>query len=108
MFRPLAFVLLLTSLAGSAAHAQNRPPVRATRHHPTERISPVPGVTLPSGVGQGKAEPLPVTTDVQPNGVLVQPKLPTGEVTVDSIQVTPAEPRRAANPAPAPARRKRP
>ncbi|AHJ95656.1 hypothetical protein [Hymenobacter swuensis] len=106
MLRPLALVLLLTGLVGSAAQAQNRPPVRATRHHPTERISPVPGVTLPSGVGQGKAEPLPVATDVQPNGVLVQPKLPTGEVTVDSIEVTPAEPRRPAKPTPA--RRKRP
>jgi hypothetical protein len=99
MLRPLAFVLLLTGLTGSAAHAQNRPPVRATRHHPTERISPVPGVTLPSGVGQGKAEPLPAPTTVQPNGTLSQPKLPTGEVTVDSIEVAPAQPRRATKPA---------
>jgi len=106
MFRPLAFVLLLTGLAGSAAHAQNRPPVRATRHHPTERISPVPGVTLPSGVGQGQVEPLPDPTNVQPNGTLTQPKLPTGEVTVDSIEVTPTQPRRPAKPTPA--RRKRP
>lgn len=106
MLRPLAFALLLTGLAGSAAHAQNRPPVRATRHQPTERISPVPGVTLPSGVGQGKAEPLPAPTNVQPNGALPQPKLPTGEVTVDAPEVAPTEPRRAAKPAPA--RRKRP
>lgn len=106
MLRPLAFVLLLTGLTGSAAHAQNRPPVRATRHHPTERISPVPGVTLPSGVGQGKAEPLPDATNVQPNGTLPQPKMPTGEVTVDAPEVAPAETRRPAKSAPA--RRKRP
>ncbi|MDU0370642.1 hypothetical protein ACFPAF_09585 [Hymenobacter endophyticus] len=92
----------LLSLGTTAAWAQNRAPVMPTRHHPTERISPVPGVTLPSGVGQGKAEPLPIPTDVNPNGSLAQPKLPTGEVTVDSVQVTP-QPRRST-----PARRKRP
>ena len=104
MFRPLAVVLLLSGLAGSAVQAQNRPPVQAVRRNPTERVSPVPGVTLPSGVGQAKAEPLPVPTDVKPNGVLTQPRLPTGEVTVDSIEMTPTQPRRSA---PA-ARRKRP
>lgn len=94
----------LLSLGSGAAQAQNRPPVTPTRHQPTERISPVPGVTLPSGVGQGKAEPLPIPTDVNPNGSLAQPRLPTGQVTVDSVEVAPApQPRRTA-----PVRRKRP
>ncbi|MCA8832477.1 hypothetical protein [Hymenobacter pini] len=93
-------ILLLSGVFCTAAQAQNRQPVTPTRHKPTERISPVPGVTLPSGVGQGKAEPLPIPTDVQPNGVLAQPKLPTGQVTVDSVQVTPApQPRRTTTPA---------
>ncbi|MET4107273.1 hypothetical protein [Hymenobacter sp. UYP22] len=100
--RFLAVAGLLIS-GTAAAQAQNRAPVTPTRHHPTERISPVPGVTLPSGVGQGKAEPLPIPTDVNPNGTLPQPKLPSGQVTVDSVQVTPTpQPRRTA-----PARRKR-
>lgn len=101
--RRFLFLLLFSGVACATAQAQNRPPVTPTRHKPTERISPVPGVTLPSGVGQGKAEPLPVPTNVNPNGLLAQPKLPSGQVTVDSVQVAPApEPRRA------PARRRRP
>ncbi|WP_426489914.1 hypothetical protein [Hymenobacter sp. 102] len=90
-------LMLFCGVAGPAVQAQNRPPVTPTRHHPTERISPVPGVTLPSGVGQAKAEPLPIPTQVNPNGVLAQPKLPTGQVTVDSVQVAPTpQPRRDA------------
>ncbi|RSK31200.1 hypothetical protein [Hymenobacter metallilatus] len=98
LHRFLSFACVL-SLGAAAAQAQNRPPVTPTRRSPTERISPVPGVTLPSGVGQGKAEPLPVATEVRPNGVLAQPKLPTGQVTVDSVQVAPAQPQRATRPA---------
>jgi hypothetical protein len=97
-------LFLFCGVACPVMQAQNRPPVTPTRHNPTERISPVPGVTLPSGVGQSKAEPLPVPTDVKPNGLLAQPRLPTGQVTVDSVQVTPTpQPRRGA-----PDRRQRP
>lgn len=103
MLRVLTLCLAFAGCALTAAQAQNRAPVRPTRHHPTERISPVPGVTLPSGVGQRQAEPLPIPTEVQPNGVLTQPKLPTGEITVDSLEVTPAQP----TPPPARSRRKR-
>ncbi|OUJ76106.1 hypothetical protein BXP70_02180 [Hymenobacter crusticola] len=68
-----------------AAHAQNNAPVTPTQRNPTERVSPLPGVTLPNGVGQGKAEPLPMPTQVRPNGVLPQPYIPSGKVTAGPV-----------------------
>jgi len=85
MLRPLYLAALLTGLAVSAAHAQNRAPVTPTQRNLTERVSPMPGVTLPNGVGQGKAEPLPVPTQVRPNGVLPQPYIPSGKVTAGPV-----------------------
>lgn len=107
MLRFLFLGLLLTGLTASAAQAQNRAPVTPTRRNPTERISPMPGVTLPAGVGQGKAEPVPAPTDVNPSGTLPLPKIPSGNVTagpIDSVQAAPTN-RRAT---PKPARKKRP
>ncbi|UPL48935.1 hypothetical protein [Hymenobacter sublimis] len=107
MLRFLSITLLTLSLAAEAAQAQNRPPVQSVRRHPTERVSPVPGVTLPAGVGQDKAEPVPAPTQVLPNHPLPLPSVPSGQVTVgplDSAQVQPA-PRRRATPARSPKRR---
>ncbi|OWP64619.1 hypothetical protein CDA63_02345 [Hymenobacter amundsenii] len=87
----MTFALLLTGLSAGAAQAQNRAPVTSTRHQPTERISPVPGVVLPTGVGQAAAEPLAVPI-VEPNARLAMPYMPSGQVTVDSVQVEPAVP----------------
>lgn len=108
MRRFLSLTLLLTGLAVGAAQAQNRAPVTPTRRNPTERISPMPGVTLPAGVGQGKADPVPAPTDVKPSGTLPLPEVPSGKVTagpIDSVQAEPTNRRRAT---PAPARKKRP
>ncbi|SNC76651.1 hypothetical protein SAMN06265337_3494 [Hymenobacter gelipurpurascens] len=108
MLRFLALGLLVSSLTLSAAPAQNRAPVQPTRRNPTERISPMPGVTLPAGVGQGKADPVPAPTDVKPSGTLPLPEVPSGKVTagpIDSVQAEPTNRRRAT---PAPARKKRP
>ncbi len=91
MFRFLTLALLLTGLSAGAAQAQNRAPVTSTRHQPTERISPVPGVVLPTGVGQAAAAPLPVPT-VEPNARLAMPYMPSGQVTADSVQVEPVAP----------------
>jgi hypothetical protein len=109
MLRFLSFALLLTGLAGSAAQAQNRAPVTPTRRNPTERVSPMPGVVLPAGVSQGKAEPVSVPTDVRPSGTLPLPTVPSGNVTagpIDSVQAAPTPTRR--NATPAATRRKRP
>ncbi|UOG74900.1 hypothetical protein MTX78_22640 [Hymenobacter tibetensis] len=106
MFR-CSFLLLLSFMTGTAG-AQNRAPVEATRRNPTERVSPLPGVTLPAGVGQDKAEPVPAPTQVRPNGTLPLPAFPRGNVTVgpvDSGQVQPATRRAAPS---APPRRKLP
>lgn len=108
MSRTLFFGIAFLSLAASAAQAQNRPPVQPVRRQPTERVSPMPGVTLPAGVGQGKAEPVPVPTQVLPNHPLPQPSVPSGQVSVgplDSGQVKPAERPRPATPARSPRRR---
>ena len=91
MFRFLTLALLLTGLSAGTAQAQNRAPVTPTRHQPRERISPVPGVVLPTGASQANAEPLPVPA-VEPNGQLPLPKMPSGQITVDSVQVQPAAP----------------
>ncbi|RPD49426.1 hypothetical protein DNI29_01075 [Hymenobacter sediminis] len=102
MSRTLFFGIAFLSLAATAAQAQNRPPVQPVRRQPTERVSPVPGVTLPAGVGQGKAEPVPVPTQVLPNHPLPQPSVPSGQVSVgplDSGQVKPAARPRPATPA---------
>lgn len=109
MFRTLFFGIAFLGLAASAAQAQNRPPVQPVRRQPTERVSPVPGVTLPAGVGQGKAEPVPVPTQVLPNHPLPQPTVPTGQVSVgplDSGQVKPAAQPRPATPSARPQRRR--
>ncbi|GGG38825.1 hypothetical protein [Hymenobacter glacieicola] len=101
MFRFLSFFLLALGFAAQTAQAQNRPPVQSVRRHPTERVSPVPGVALPAGVGQDKAEPVPAPTQVLPNHPLPLPSVPSGQVTVgplDSAQVQPT-PRRRATPA---------
>ncbi|GAB3299313.1 hypothetical protein [Hymenobacter tenuis] len=107
MIRLLSCSFLLVVLAIESGQAQNRKPVRPVRRHPTERVSPVPGVALPAGVGQGKAEPQPAPTQVNPNGTLPLPSVPSGQVTVgplDSGQtVPPARPT-----TPAPARKRRP
>ena len=91
MLRFLTLALLLTGLSAGAAQAQNRAPVTPTRHHPTERISPVPGVVLPTGASQTNAEPLPVPA-VEPNAQLPMPYMPSGQVSVDSVQVQPPAP----------------
>lgn len=104
MLRSLLLPLLTLGLAMPAAQAQNRAPVPAVRRNPTERVSPVPGVTLPAGVGQAKAEPVPAPTQVLPNHPLPLPSVPSGQVTVDSVQVLPA-PSRRATPARSPKRR---
>lgn len=98
--------LLLTGLLLSCAlvgAAQNRPPVRATQRKPTERVSPLPGVTLPTGASQRNAQPLPIPSRVQPNGTLPLPAIPSGNVTVgplDSgrIETQPARPTPTAPP----------
>lgn len=100
MSRFIFSALLLLALGAGAAQAQNRAPVQATRRNPTERISPMPGVVLPAGVGQANAEPVAAPTAVNPNGVLPLPKLPVGEVTVDSVQITTTPARRPATPKP--------
>lgn len=99
MFRTFFLAALLTALTASeSAQAQNRRPATPTRRNLTERVSPVPGVVLPTGASQRNADPLPAPTQVRPNGTLPQPKLPTGEVTVDSVQMTPTPARRPAAP----------
>ncbi|WP_139925220.1 hypothetical protein [Hymenobacter sp. DG01] len=108
MSRTLFFGIAFLGLAASAAQAQNRPPVQPVRRQPTERVSPMPGVTLPAGVGQGKAEPVPAPTQVLPGHPLPQPSVPSGQVSVgplDSGQVKPAERPRPATPARNPRRR---
>jgi hypothetical protein len=108
MLRFLAFGLLLTGVAVSDAQAQNRAPVTPTRRNPTERISPMPGVTLPAGASQRNAEPVAPPTDVRPSGTLPLPAVPSGKVTagpIDSVQAEPSNRRRAT---PAPTRKKRP
>lgn len=107
MLRYLCLPLLLTGLASSAAQSQNRAPVTPTQRNVTERVSPLPGVTLPNGVGQGKAEPLPMPTEVRPNGVLTQPYIPSGKVTAGPVDTLPSSgANRRATPAQTP--RKRP
>lgn len=72
-----------------------------TQRNTGERISPLPGVTLPAGVGQDKAEPVPPPLPIRPNGVLPLPAIPRGDVTagpVDSGQVQPGN-RRSTTPA---------
>ena len=92
MFRFLTVALLLGGLSAPlAAQAQNRQPTTPTRYQPTERISPVPGVVLPTGVGQGSAEPLPVPA-VEPNAQLPMPKVQFGQVSADSVQMQPVPP----------------
>ncbi|UYZ62320.1 hypothetical protein [Hymenobacter weizhouensis] len=98
MFRLLFFAGLLAGLAtAESAQAQNRRPAAPTQRSLTERVSPLPGVTLPTGASQRNADPLPVPTEVRPNGTLPQPKLPKGEVIVDSVQITPDPARRPAS-----------
>ncbi|SNR51146.1 hypothetical protein [Hymenobacter mucosus] len=90
MYRLCSLSVLLIGLVAGAAQAQNRQPVQPTRRNPTERISPMPGVTLPAGVSQRNAEPVAVPTQVQPNGTLPLPSIPSGNVTagpIDSVQV---------------------
>ncbi|SDY21672.1 hypothetical protein [Hymenobacter psychrophilus] len=100
MFRFLTVALLLGGLSAPLTGlAQNRTPTTPTRYQPTERISPVPGVVLPTGVGQGGAEPLAVPA-VEPNAQLPMPKVRFGVVSADSVQIEPA-------PAPEPPVRKR-
>ncbi|NVO30622.1 hypothetical protein [Hymenobacter lapidiphilus] len=92
MFRFLTIALLLGGLSAPfGARAQNRAPVTPTRHQPTERISPVPGVVLPTGASQGSATPLPVPA-VEPNAQLPMPKVQFGQVSVDSVQMQTAPP----------------
>ncbi|GGF01785.1 hypothetical protein GCM10011383_10840 [Hymenobacter cavernae] len=90
MLRLVSLSLLLIGGAASAAPAQNRAPVTPAQRNPTERVSPLPGVTLPNGVGQGKAEPLPMPTQVRPNGVLPQPYIPSGKVTAGPVDTLPS------------------
>ncbi|TGE09474.1 hypothetical protein [Hymenobacter fodinae] len=109
MRRFLSFTVLLTGLVATAAQAQNRAPVTPTRRNPTERISPMPGVTLPAGVGQRNAEPVAPATDVRPSGTLPLPEVPSGKVTagpIDSVQAEQLTNRRRSTPATP--RRKRP
>ncbi|HEX8350495.1 MAG TPA: hypothetical protein VF598_11075 [Hymenobacter sp.] len=107
MRRLLFLSLLLISLTFRAAQAQSSTPVTPTQRNPTERVSPLPGVTLPNGVSQGKAEPLPIPTQVRPNGVLPQPYIPSGKVTAGPVDTlsTPTTNRKAI---PAPAQKRRP
>ncbi|MDF7812598.1 hypothetical protein [Hymenobacter sp. YC55] len=96
------FSLLLIGLASASAQAQGGgAPLTPTQRNVGERVSPLPGVTLPAGVNQNKIEPVPAPTQVRPNGVLPQPVIPRGDVTagpVDSGQVQPAK-RNPATPA---------
>lgn len=101
----LLLAALLMGLAAGAAPAQNRAPVRSTQRPVGTRVSPLPGVTLPTGASQRNAEPLAVP--VRPNGMLPLPAIPRGDVTagpVDSGQVQPAT-RRPTTPARSPRRR---
>ncbi|NVO84031.1 hypothetical protein [Hymenobacter terrestris] len=101
MFRFLTVALLLGGLSAPlAARAQNRAPVTPTRHQPTERISPVPGVVLPTGASQRTAEPLAVPT-VEPNAQLPMPQVQFGQVSADSVLME------TVAPAPKPPLRKR-
>lgn len=85
MLRSLITALLLALVAGTTAVAQNRPPVQATQRKPTERVSPLPGVTLPTGASQRNAQPLSIPSQVQPNGALPLPAIPSGNVTVGPL-----------------------
>lgn len=75
----------LLALTATPAQTQNRAPVRATQRRPTERVSPLPGVTLPTGASQRNAQPLELPTRVQPNGALPLPAIPSGDVTVGPL-----------------------
>lgn len=81
----LLFSLFLFGFAASTAHAQNRAPVSSTQRNTGERVSPLPGVTLPTAVGQAKAEPVPPPLPVRPNGVLPLPAIPRGDVSVGAL-----------------------
>ncbi|HEX8425784.1 hypothetical protein [Hymenobacter sp.] len=108
MSRSFFLSVLVLGLTANTAQAQNAATATPTQRNVGERISPVPGVTLPAGVNQGQAEPVPAPTQVRPNGVLPLPAIPRGDVTagpVDSGQVQPAK-RPASTPARSP--RKRP
>ena len=85
MLRSFITALLLALAAGTTAVAQNRSPVQATQRKPTERVSPLPGVTLPTGASQRNAQPLPIPSRVQPNGALPLPAIPSGSVTVGPL-----------------------
>jgi hypothetical protein len=108
MRRFLSITLLLTGLVAGVAQAQNRAPVTPTRRNPTERVSPMPGVTLPAGVSQRNAEPVAPPTDVRPSGTLPLPEVPSGKVTAGPIDSVQAEQPTNRRPAPAQPRRKRP
>jgi len=102
MSRLLLLPLLLLGLTAGTAQSQNRAPVQSTQRNTGERVSPLPGVTLPAGVGQDKAEPVPPPLPIRPNGVLPLPAIPRGDVTVgslDSGQVVQPAARRATTPA---------
>lgn len=102
MSRFVYLPLVLLGLTATAAHSQNRAPVSSTQRNTGERISPLPGVTLPTGASQRNLEPVPDPTQVRPNGTLPLPAFPRGNVSVgalDSGQVvkpasTPATPAR--------------
>ncbi len=108
MSRFLFLPLLLLGLTAGTAHSQNRAPVEATRRNPTERVSPLPGVTLPAGVGQDKAEPVPPPLPIRPNGVLPLPAIPRGDVTAGPVDSGQVQPTTRPSTAPAQPQRRRP
>jgi hypothetical protein len=76
---------MLLSLTATAAHSQNRAPVSSTQRSLGERVSPMPGVVLPTGASQRNLEPMPAPSQVRPNGVLPLPAFPRGNVSVGSL-----------------------
>lgn len=89
MFRVL---LIGGLLAGSAAvaQAQNAAPATPTQRPTTERVSPLPGVTLPTGAGQRRAEPLNLPTQFKPAPPRPAPRGNVSAGPLDSARIEPA------------------
>ncbi|MBO0360294.1 hypothetical protein J0X19_20205 [Hymenobacter sp. BT186] len=85
MSRFIYLPLVLLGLMATAAQSQNRAPVSSTQRSLGERVSPMPGVVLPTGASQRNLEPMPAPSKVQPNGTLPLPAFPRGNVSVGAL-----------------------
>lgn len=85
MSRFVYLPLVLLGLTATAAHSQNRAPVSSTQRNLGERVSPLPGVVLPTGASQRNLEPMPAPSQVRPNGTLPLPAFPRGNVSVGAL-----------------------